>query len=157
MKMQLLQRLLFLAMLALAPVIAPQVAFAQGKAEHAGKVHLTLLVVHATNAETGIDPSLQAFAQSFRHLNYKGFRLLSTQSSDVTLNNDAHFKIEGNREVKVTLLSRDENNVRVRMEMTGKSGKLLDTTVKVNRDGTFIVAGPQYKDGILILPLRASY
>lgn len=152
-----MKRLCFMAMLALAPVIAPAPAFAQGKAERAGKVHLTLLVVHATNAEVGVDPSLQAFAESFHHLNYKGFRLLSEHASDVTLNNDADFAIEGNRDVKVTLLSRDDANVRVRVEMNGKSGKLLDTTVKINRDGTFIVAGPQFKDGILILPLRASY
>ena len=39
----------------------------------------------------------------------------------------------------------------------GKKGKLIDTTVKINRDGTFIVAGPAFKDGILILPLKASY
>ena len=63
----------------------------------------------------------------------------------------------GDRKVKVTLLDKEDQDVRVRVEITGQSGKLLDTTVKINRGGTFIVAGPKYQDGMLILPLRASY
>ena len=46
---------------------------------------------------------------------------------------------------------------RVRVEMSGNDGKLLDTTVSINRGGTFIVAGPKVKDGILMLPVRADY
>ena len=46
----------------------------------------------------------------------------------------------------------------MRVEITDKKGsKLLDTTVTVNRNGTFIVAGPRYRDGILVLPLTARY
>ena len=38
-----------------------------------------------------------------------------------------------------------------------QGGKLLDTTLSVNRNGTFIVAGPKHKDGVLVLPLTAKY
>jgi hypothetical protein len=115
------------------------------------------MVVHATDSETGIDPRLKSLESSFRYFKYKGYRLLSTQTADVGVDDGQSFQIEGDRRLKVTLISRDDSRARVRVEMSNKDGKLLDTTVSINRDGTFIVAGPKYRDGILMLPLRASY
>ncbi len=121
------------------------------------KARITVHVVHATDSETGIDPRLQPLAGQFRYLKYKGYRLLSTQNIDLAVGAEETVTIEGDRKLGVALVSLDESRARVRVEIDGKKGKLIDTTVTINRDGTFIVAGPAYKDGILILPLRASY
>lgn len=123
----------------------------------AGRVAVQISVVHATDSESGIDPRLQALASSFRYFKYKGYRLLSTQDADVAVGEDHSFPIEGGRRLKVTLISKDDSRARVRVEMSGSDGKLLDTTVSINRGGTFIVAGPKFKDGILMLPVRADY
>lgn len=123
----------------------------------AARVGVQISVVHATDSETGIDPRLSALASSFRYFKYKGYRLLSTQDATVSVGEDHSFPIEGGRRLKVTLISKDESRARVRVEMSGNDGKLLDTTVSINRGGTFIVAGPGYKDGILMLPVRADY
>jgi hypothetical protein len=122
-----------------------------------GRVGVQIYVVHATDTESGIDPRLSALSSSFRYFKYKGYRLLSTQDADVSVGEDHSFPIEGGRRLKVTLIDRDDARARVRVEMSGDDGKLLDTTVSINRGGTFIVAGPRYKDGILMLPVRASY
>lgn len=137
----------------------PAPAGARGGAQKpaAGRVDIQILVVHATDSESGVDPRLQSLASSFRYFKYKGYRLLSTQNAEVGVGNDASFSIEGGRRVRVTLISKDDARARVRVEMSNEDGKQLDTTVSINRDGTFIVAGPRYKDGILMLPLRASY
>jgi hypothetical protein len=123
----------------------------------AARVSITMLVVHATDSERGVDPRLESLASSFRYFKYAGYRLLSTQQADVSEGGDANFTLEGGRKVQVTLISKDDARARVRVQITNAEGKLLDTTVSINRDGTFIVAGPKYKDGILMLPLRASY
>ena len=120
-------------------------------------VSVQISVVHATDSESGIDPRLSALSSSFRYFKYKGYRLLSTQSGCVATSEDHSFPIEGGRRLKVTLISKDDARVRVRVEVTGDDGKLLDTTVSINRGGTFIVAGPRFKDGILMLPVRADY
>jgi hypothetical protein len=120
-------------------------------------VGVQISVVHATDSESGIDPRLDAHASSFRYFKYKGYRLLSTQDAQVSIGEDHSFPIEGSRRLKVTLISTDDSRARVRVEMSGSDGKLLDTTVSINRGGTFIVAGPKYKDGILMLPVRADY
>ncbi len=129
----------------------------QAQRPAAGRVAIEISVVHATDSETGIDPRLEALASSFRYFKYKGYRLLSSQEATVSVGEDHSFPIEGARRLKVTLISKDESRARVRVEMSGSDGKLLDTTVSINRGGTFIVAGPRYKDGILMLPVRADY
>ena len=123
----------------------------------AQKVDIQLRVVHATDSESGIDPRLQSLAGSFRYFKYKGYRLLSTQNATLAVSDDQTFSIEGGRRVKVTLLSVDEGRARVRLQISGSEGNILDSSVNINRDGTFIVAGPRYKDGILMLPVTASY
>ncbi|MFZ5476008.1 MAG: hypothetical protein ACOZNI_04475 [Myxococcota bacterium] len=147
-------------------LVAPGSALAQGRPNApqsgqqrpaAGRVSIQVMVVHATDSENGIDPRLRSLESSFRYFKYKGYRLLSTQTADVGVDDTEAFQIEGDRRLKVTLMSRDDSRARVRVEMSNKDGKLLDTTVSINRDGTFIVAGPKYRDGILMLPLRASY
>jgi len=120
-------------------------------------VTIEMMVVHATDSSDGIDPRLSGLSSSFRYFKYKGYRLLSTQSKSVNIDGSASFPVEGDRTVRVTLISADPDRARVRVEMTNRDGKLLDTTVSINRNGTFIVAGPRYQDGILMLPLRASY
>lgn len=120
-------------------------------------VAVQMLVVHATDSTTGVDPRLQSLASSFKYFKYKGYKLLSTQNAQLSAGKDTSFTLEGNRKVKVTLISADDTRAKVRVEISTKDNKLLDTTVSINRDGTFIVAGPKYEDGILMLPLRASY
>ena len=152
----------FLLLLALAGA-AVEPAFAQApppagqRASKGDKVHIQMLVVHATDSAEGVDSRLQALSSSFKYFKYKGYRLLDTEQADVAAQGSASFSVDGDHKVKVTLLGRDEARARVRVEVSGKEGKLLDTTVGINRDGTFIVAGPKFKDGILMLPLTASY
>ncbi len=138
------------------PGLAPPVAFAADE-RLPTKISLTVLVVHATDSETGVDPRLASLASSFRYFKYKGYRLLSQQTSDLSVNGASTYQIEGGRKVKVTLVSMDDARAKLRVEMSNEQGKVLDTTVNINRDGTFIISGPKYKDGILMLPLRAGY
>lgn len=157
---RLLLLLPILALVATEPASAQERRPASGQQQArpaAGRVAVQISVVHATDSESGIDPRLQALASSFRYFKYKGYRLLSTQDASVSVNEDHSFPIEGGRRLKVTLISKDDSRARVRVEMSGNDGKLLDTTVSINRGGTFIVAGPKFKDGILMLPVRADY
>lgn len=138
-----------------APVARP--ASTTPAVKPATKVELQVLVVHATDSYEGVDPRIKSLTSSFRYFKYKGYKLLSTQDAQVAINETANFPIAGGRKVKVTLLSMDEARAKLRMEINNNEGKLFDTTVNINRDGTFIITGPRYEDGILMLPVRASY
>lgn len=131
----------------------------EGKAvSRAGKVDLRVMVVYATEQHKNVDSRLQQLTRYLSHLRFTGYELLDTYNVPLSPRASETFEITDNRKVTVELLSKDEHRARMRVQITaGKGGKLLDTTASVNRNGTFIVAGPRYKDGVLVLPLTARY
>lgn len=131
---------------------------AAGAEQPAGKITLELPVVYATSAHQRVDPRLSDIARYLKNLRYTGYELLGTQKAQLAPKGAQTFSLAGNRKVKVQLLAREAKRVRVRVRIIGAKGaNLLDTTLWVNRNGTFIVAGPKHKDGILVLPLTARY
>ncbi len=123
----------------------------------AGRVTVKLLVVAATDSHEGVDPRLLSLQRHLRFLRYRGYDLLNTHVAEISTGGNASFSISGGRQVNVTLLRRSPEKAQFRIQMFSQKGKLLDTTLSVSRNGTFIVAGPRYKDGILILPLQVRY
>jgi hypothetical protein len=140
-------------------VTLPDAVLQQSRtAPRGNKVTVGMMVVHATDQHTNVDPRLGSLTRYLSHMRFTGYELLETRSVQLGLDGSETFTIQGGREVTITLLSRDEDRVRMRVQiLAGKGGKLLDTTLSVNRNGTFIVAGPKYNEGILVLPLTASY
>ena len=138
----------------------PDVAHATPPAQQGakGKVELKVHVIHATDEHTRVDPRLEKLQRYLRHLRYTGYDLLETRKVPLTARGVESFTIAGERKVRVELLSKDAKKARMRVKIIGRKGqKLLDTTLSVPRNGTFIVAGPKYKGGILVLPLTARY
>ena len=121
------------------------------------RVNVQVLVVHAQPGEASIDPELRRWSRHLRHLRYDRFTLLDRTSATLVPDRPQSFSITGGREVTVTLLRRSPENCRLRIQMFRGGRKLVDTTVAVNRNGTFIVAGPRHGEGILVLPITASY
>jgi hypothetical protein len=127
-------------------------------APRGNKVTVGMMVVHATDQHSNVDDRLGSLTRYLSHMRFTGYELLETRSVQLGPNGSETFTIQGGREVTITLLSRDDNRARMRVQiLAGKGGKLLDTTLSINRNGTFIVAGPKYNEGILVLPLTASY
>lgn len=157
----LLQRALLGLALAAPFAALPAPAFAEnGKADgqKVGKVEVTVHVIKATEAHKKVDAKLSSLTRFLKPLRYTGYELLSTHEVPVSGRAPGNFGIAGDRKVHIELLSRDEQNARLRVQIMGPKGqKLLDSTVSVRRNGTFIVAGPKYGDGVLVLPLTARY
>lgn len=150
--------------LLIAVFISPTHAAVAGDlyAENAGaevgeKVTIRVWTVHASNGHNEVDDRLSRIAKYLKNLNYSGFRLLSKDAAQLAPKAKQKFQIAGGKTVKVTVLSRDEKRARVRVEVHGSKGKLVDTTVNIRRNGLFMVAGPKHKGGILVLPIFARY
>jgi len=127
-------------------------------APRAGKVQVVVHVIHATEEGNKVDPKLQSLVRYLKPLRYTNYDLLSTHELPLGAKAPANFSIAGDRKVLVDLLERDDKRVRLRVQVVGAKGqKLLDTTLSVPRNGTFIVAGPKYGKGVLVLPLTAKY
>jgi hypothetical protein len=152
--------LALVALVSLALPVAPSTVQAAPAAAEApkGKVELKVHVIHATEEHSRVDAELESLQRYLRHLRYTGYSLLDTKKVPIAPRGKQTFSIAGDRKVTVELLSKDASKARLRVKIIGKKGqKLLDTTLSVPRNGTFIVAGPKYKGGILVLPLTARY
>jgi hypothetical protein len=123
----------------------------------AGKVNIELMVVHASNAYDRVDPALQPVLQPLRFVSYKGFKLLSKDDSDVAVGAETTFPVVGGRRVQVDVVDRDSVNAKIRIRMYNDKKLLLDTTVSIHRDKSFMVAGPEHEGGMLVLPITARY
>jgi hypothetical protein len=133
-------------------------AIAQEQAQKQATVKVEMMVVHAHTKNNKVDKSLQSIKNYFRNYKFTGFNLLKKKQAMIPDKKSKSFIIVGNRRVSVRVISHDNNKARLRVTITGrKNRKLLDTTMVVKRNGTFIVAGPQHDNGILILPLKVKY
>jgi len=137
------------------PLLAAE-AQADPKPAPQGKVQLEVMVVHA-NQSGKVDPKLKEIMKQLRFLNFTGFQLLDTYPATLTPGKEASFTLVGNRKLKIQLLSKNATAAKIRIRMFSGSDKVVDTTVSIHRNRSFIVAGPKYKDGVLILPLTVSY
>lgn len=121
------------------------------------RVSIDTMVVHATNAHGNVDSRLRSILPHLQHLSYKGYSVLDTRSDELSPGGETSFTVAGDRRVTVELIERDATQARIRVGMYSGSRRLLDTTVSIHRNKSFIVAGPAYEDGVLILPMTARY
>lgn len=139
-------------------VTLPGVVHQSRQAPDAQAVTVGMMVVHATDAHSNVDDRLGNLTRYLSHMRFTGYELLGTHQASLEPGASETFSIQGSREMTITLLSKDDKQVRLRVQITaGRGSKLVDTTLSIARNGTFIVAGPKYKDGILVLPLTARY
>ena len=158
-------RTLRLAVL-VAAVVLPGLAFAQGRpseplpaaAPAVGPVSVDVLCVRATKSNDRVDPELKLILKHLTLTGYTGFDVISHNTDALGVGEEANFPIEGGRRLKVQLIDRDETAARMRLRLLGPDGtKVLDTTISVHRNRTFMVAGPKMGDDVLIIPVTANY
>lgn len=122
------------------------------------KVEVQLQVVYATNEHTRVDPKLRDVMQSLRVLRFSGFELLSTERAMLGVGQETTLSVAGGRKLKVQLVSRTEEKATMRLRMVNARGEQRwDTTVSVHRNRSFVVGGPRYRNGKLVLPVSALY
>ncbi len=139
-------------------MISQQKTKAKAKAKaKAPAVNVQLMVVHAREGEAYVDPQLERLEPHLQFLRYDNYQVLDVHRSPVVKGKTTSFAIEGGRKVSIDLLEKNQQEVRLRVQMFKDGKKLVDTTVRIKRGSTFVVAGPKHKGGILLLPLTANY
>ncbi len=123
----------------------------------ADRVSMSMMVVHATQDGTYMDPKLQSLERHLRFLSYTNFSVIGQKRAELSANSTKTFSLDGGKQVVVTLVSTENNKAKIRVKVSSSRGSLLDTTISINNGGTFIVAGPRHNNGVLILPITASF
>jgi hypothetical protein len=151
-----------LVLLLAAPMALPTSAFAEpparpgaAAAPQGARVRIEVLSVHATSSGP-VDPRLRDLQKQLPKM-FTGFKLLSTHTDQVGVNQSTAFPLEGGRRMKITLLERGEQNARARIEVFKDDEKKVDTTVTIPRGEAFIMMGFAYQEGKLVFPVSITY
>lgn len=134
-----------------------QEAPAPRRAPVSGKVGVQILVAYAHNEDKRVDPELRSVMEQMKHFRFSGYRLLEKQSAQLGPTQETSLSIPGGKKLRVELLDRNERQARIRVRIFKGSDKVFDTTVSVPRNKTFLIGGPRYEKGNLVMPLTVSY
>ncbi len=122
-----------------------------------GDVEIRVWSVLAVKAGATMAAGLQPIAKHLEALDYGSFTLLRKDAINIPSKGTRRIETAGDKAVRVTVLDRNAERARVRIQIASNGQTVLDTTVAVRRNGFFIVAGPKHEDGILVLPIFARY
>ena len=122
-------------------------------------LNVEVMVIHATTAHTKKDESIKHLLKYFANYKYTGYKLLKEHKSKLNDKQNQSFTLPGELKMKVSVLSHNDKQAKVLVKITDTKGthNYLDSTITVPRNNNFMVAGPKYDGGILILPLSVKY
>ena len=124
----------------------------------AGQVQVRILAVAASEGQPHMDPQLKHLVKHMAYLRHDRYELVTQKRGVVGPGaDDLEFRVQGGPRVVVSIREVGSDRAKVRVRMFRGQNKVVDTTVAIANHGTFIVAGPKYRDGILILPIRVDY
>ncbi len=120
---------------------------------YAQTVPLEVWVIAASRKPGGrIDPQILSLVQEFqRDFAYTSFELLQKETGQVNQQQPFRTAIPGGGDLNVALVGADQRRVEIQVTTSG-----VKTRVRVHRGGSpFVVGGPAYRDGVLIIAIFA--
>jgi hypothetical protein len=124
------------------------------------QVQVRLRAIHASNAGSGVDPSLRDLHKELGSLfSFTSYRLMREETLNLSLNQPASISArEGTVILQATLvgLQRGVAEVKIRVAREGK--EILNTQVRLFPGRTVLVGGPSHlRGGVIIYALHARF
>ncbi len=119
-----------------------------------GRARVDIVVIHATKGAPSIDRELKPIAhylESSFGTRFQVFKQLGKNTLTVGKDQRVGHTLPNDSELFLTYLGAEGSLLRLLMEVSG-----LKTTVKVHDGGLFFQAGRTWKDGMLIVAVRAG-
>jgi hypothetical protein len=125
--------------------------------EKSGVVEVRIGAVVASHSGDGFDHRLASLRRSFDSLfQYSSYRLIREERRRVQWRREAEFRLPGGRYLLVMPRGYKEGRVALHMMLVEGSRPLVNTSLSLRNHGTFLVGGPNYKDGVLIIAIGAG-
>jgi len=120
----------------------------------AQEITITVRQIAADNSGGGIDSGLGDVRKDLQRINYDTFRLKKTGKIKCATGKEKKLELLGGNRLAVRPLSLDGEMIRFELKLSGK--KTMDTVFRLREGGTFIIVGPSFEKGVLILAFTAS-
>jgi hypothetical protein len=119
-------------------------------------VEVRIDTVLAGNTGKGFDPALRPLKQPFRGLfGYSSYRLIQNERRLAVWRREEQFLLPGQRYLVIIPRGVQGDRVSLSLMLMDGSRPLVNTVLSLKNNGTFLVAGPRYNDGVLIFAINA--
>ena len=132
-------------------------ASAEDLATAGEEVEVRIDTVLASNSGKGFDPDLASLRQPFgRMLPYSSYRLVQGEQRRVNWRREAEFLLPGGRYLVVIPRGYKDDRVLLSVMLLAGTRPLVNTTLALKNHGVFLVAGPRYEEGTLVIAIGAT-
>jgi len=131
-------------------------AVAQEESSEA-ECEITLREIVADNSGAGIDSKLKDIKKDLEKLAYSTYRLEKTFHLILRKAQTKTLDLLGETRLALTPEGYEEGKIRLKIKLSPSSSRdrALETLLRIPDGGTFIIGGPAYRDGVLILAFTA--
>ena len=111
----------------------------------------------ADNSGQGLDSRLGDIGKDMKKMSYTTFRLEQTHNLRLQGEQEGKVALLGKNQLSIVPAGEEEGKVRLKVKLTpgDKKQRSFESTLRIPDGGTFIIGGPAYGDGVLILALTA--
>jgi len=127
-----------------------------GAETRAQTVRVRIGTILASNQSDEIDPKLNAMKNQLKVMKYRSYRLLKEETQNVSWQGNAAFAIPGGRSLVVTPEEFRDRQLALKVRLQHGDKPVVDTTVRLNSGGNFLLGGPQHEGGVLVLSISAT-
>jgi hypothetical protein len=132
-------------------------AYPTGAAESPSQtVRVKIGTILANNQSDEIDPKLNAMRNQLKVMKYRSYRLLKEETQNVPWQGNAAFDIPGGRSLVVTPQEFRNKQLALKVRLQQGDKPVVDTTVRLNNGGNFLLGGPPHEGGALVLSISAT-
>jgi hypothetical protein len=151
--MTLLRKLLRPSLLSSLVLVA---AYANAAENSMKPVQLKIGTILASNQSDQFDARLKPMEKQLKVMKYRSYRLLKEDSQSVPWNDSATFEIPGGRSLAISPQDSKDKQIALKVRLTEGTKPLLDTTVRLQGRGYFLLGGPPHEGGALVISISAS-
>jgi hypothetical protein len=124
------------------------------------QVQVRLRAIHASDAGSGVDPSLRDLHKELGSLfSFTSYRLMRDEILNLSLNQPASISSrEGRIIIEITLVGLHKNVAELRIRVNREGTEILNTQVRLFPGRTVLVGGPRHtRGGVVIYALHANF
>lgn len=132
------------------------VVCAEGAENGSNSVQVKIGTILASNESDQFDARLKPMERQLKVMKYRSYRLLKEDSQSVPWNDNATFEIPGGRSLAVSPQDSKDKQIALKVRLTEGTKPLLDTTVRLQGRGYFLLGGPPHEGGALVISISAS-
>ncbi|MBM4262507.1 MAG: hypothetical protein FJ145_13890 [Deltaproteobacteria bacterium] len=125
-------------------------------AASAQTVQVKIGAILASNQNDDFDSRLAGIEKQLKVMKYRSYKLLKEESENVQGQANVTFSLPGGRSLVVSPQESKNNQHALKVNLKEGDKPVLDTTVRLNNGGNFILGGPPHEGGVLVLSIWAT-